>query len=72
MERDSMREERVIALAGLLQAVSLVRTIALRGGADDQHIGRTIAAIWQQRADRYSELRGAAGAPAGARRVEMH
>lgn len=44
----------------------------LRDGADDQHIGSAIAAIWQQRADRYSELRGATGAPAGARRVEMH
>ncbi|MDE2395099.1 MAG: GTP 3',8-cyclase MoaA [Burkholderiales bacterium] len=46
----------------------------LRGEADDARIGATIAAIWNQRDDRYSELRGAAGpgGPAGARRVEMH
>ena len=30
------------------------------------------AAIWRQRADRYSELRGAGAADAPVRRVEMH
>jgi cyclic pyranopterin phosphate synthase len=46
----------------------------LRGGADDARIGAAIAAIWGQRADRYSELRGAgdAGVAPGERRVEMH
>jgi GTP 3',8-cyclase len=46
----------------------------LRGGAGDAQIGATIAAIWGQRADRYSELRGAheAGVGQGQRRVEMH
>jgi GTP 3',8-cyclase len=46
----------------------------LRGGADDGQIAGAIAAIWGQRADRYSELRGVAGADqdAAARRVEMH
>jgi cyclic pyranopterin phosphate synthase len=46
----------------------------LRGSAGDAQIAAAIAAIWSQRADRYSELRGAAGAgqEAGARRVEMH
>ena len=46
----------------------------LRGGADDAGMGAAIASIWQRRADRYSELRGApeTAAPAGARRVEMH
>ena len=44
----------------------------LRGGASDEQIGAALAAIWRQRSDRYSELRGAAGAPAGAKRVEMH
>jgi len=46
----------------------------LRGSASDAQIAAAIAAIWSQRADRYSELRGAAGAgqEAGARRVEMH
>ena len=44
----------------------------LRGGAGDAQLAAAIAALWGQRADRYSELRGAAGAPAGTRRVEMH
>jgi cyclic pyranopterin phosphate synthase len=46
----------------------------LRGGAGDAALAAAIAGIWQVRADRYSELRGAAGADAasGARRVEMH
>jgi GTP 3',8-cyclase len=46
----------------------------LRGGADDAQIAAAIAAIWGQRADRYSELRGEAGPgqDTAARRVEMH
>ena len=46
----------------------------LRGEAPDAAIGGAIAAIWQGRGDRYSELRAALPpAPAdGARRVEMH
>ncbi len=49
----------------------------LRGGYSDPQIAAAIAPIWQQRADRYSELRGAAGpgteaADTGRRRVEMH
>jgi cyclic pyranopterin phosphate synthase len=46
----------------------------LRGAASDEQIAQAIAAIWGQRSDRYSELRGAAGvgSDAGARRVEMH
>jgi len=44
----------------------------LRGSASDEHLAATIAAIWGQRADRYSELRGAGNAAPGARRVEMH
>ncbi len=46
----------------------------LRGGAGDEHLSAAIAAIWTQRDDRYSELRGAlpSAALAGARRVEMH
>lgn len=46
----------------------------LRGGASDEQLAATIAAIWAQRADRYSELRGAGAArtAAGERRVEMH
>ena len=46
----------------------------LRGGASDAEIAAAIGAVWQQRSDRYSELRGAAptATPAGERRVEMH
>ncbi len=46
----------------------------LRGGASDEQIAGAIGLIWQDREDRYSELRSA-GAPAaggGERRVEMH
>ncbi len=31
----------------------------VRGGFDDRQIGNAIAAIWRQRADRYSEVRTA-------------
>ncbi len=46
----------------------------LRGGASDEHLSAAIAAIWGQRDDRYSELRGAMSPDAGAgpKRVEMH
>ena len=45
----------------------------LRGGASDADISSTIAHIWAERTDRYSELRGSASAPASSeRRVEMH
>ena len=46
----------------------------LRGAASDEQIAAAIAALWGQRSDRYSELRGAPGAvaPSGERRVEMH
>ena len=45
----------------------------VRGGASDAEIAAAIGLIWQQRDDRYSELRGAAVAlPGGERRVEMH
>ena len=43
------------------------------GGMDDAHIASAIAAIWQGRSDRYSELRSslASDAGPGVRRVEM-
>ena len=47
----------------------------VRGGASDAEIAAAIGLVWQQRDDRYSELRGAvpvAAAPPGERRVEMH
>jgi cyclic pyranopterin phosphate synthase len=44
----------------------------LRGDATDADIADAIASIWQQRGDRYSELRSAGALPAdGARRIEM-
>ena len=45
----------------------------LRGGASDAEIASAIAPIWQQRDDRYSELRSSlpADATPGPRRVEM-
>ena len=49
-----------------------LRTL-LRGGASDEAIASAIAPIWQQRTDRYSELRSSlpADTTQGARRVEM-
>jgi cyclic pyranopterin phosphate synthase len=49
-----------------------LRTL-LRGGASDEAIASAIAPIWQQRSDRYSELRSSlpADSGGGARRVEM-
>jgi cyclic pyranopterin phosphate synthase len=46
----------------------------LRGGYDDAQIAAAIGLIWNERDDRYSELRsqGAAGAGSGERRIEMH
>ena len=41
----------------------------LRGGADDERLRSAIAAVWQQREDRYSEIRTAE--TAAARKIEM-
>ncbi|MDR2154155.1 MAG: GTP 3',8-cyclase MoaA [Burkholderiaceae bacterium] len=44
----------------------------LRGGADDERIDAALVAIWQGRADRYSELRASHSSDAArGRRVEM-
>ncbi len=45
----------------------------LRGGASDADLAAAIAALWQQRSDRYSELRSslAPRAPSSGRRIEM-
>lgn len=45
----------------------------LRGEASDEAISAAIAQIWEQRADRYSQLRGSEAAPATGeeRRIEM-
>ena len=44
----------------------------LRGGADDAQIGNAIAAVWQRRADRYSEIRTANTRAAAEGRDELH
>ena len=41
----------------------------LRNGADDEAIARGIAAVWQRRSDRYSEIR--TEETARRRKVEM-
>ncbi|HET9663248.1 MAG TPA: GTP 3',8-cyclase MoaA [Burkholderiales bacterium] len=41
----------------------------LRGGASDEEIRETIAAVWTRRTDRYSEIRSAATVPL--RKIEM-
>lgn len=46
----------------------------LRGAASDEVVGNALARIWQQRSDRYSELRSTLGADPGGwggRRIEM-
>jgi len=50
-----------------------LRTL-LRGGASDEDIASAIGLAWQERDDRYSELRGSGTADAGSgeRRIEMH
>jgi cyclic pyranopterin phosphate synthase len=46
----------------------------LRGGTSDADIASAIGLAWQERDDRYSELRGSGAADAGSgeRRIEMH
>lgn len=42
-----MREERVIALAGMFQAIALVRAIALRGGCDATAMQPSLASVFK-------------------------
>lgn len=56
-----MREERVIALAGLFQAVSLVRTIATRGGADKFTLQPSFASVFKINADSPADVFGGLG-----------
>ncbi|MBV8380390.1 MAG: GTP 3',8-cyclase MoaA [Paucibacter sp.] len=48
-----------------------LRTL-LRAGADDAALAGAVRAIWQGRADRYSELRSQGRAPVAEKRIEMH
>ncbi|MFT3792893.1 MAG: high frequency lysogenization protein HflD [Rudaea sp.] len=56
-----MREERIIALAGLLQAVALVRAIAARGGADATAMQPSLASIFKIDADSPADVFGGIG-----------
>jgi high frequency lysogenization protein len=51
-----MREERVIALAGALQAASLVRALALRGEADMPSMRASIASIFKIDSDNAADV----------------
>jgi len=53
-----MREERVIALAGALQAASLVRALALRGEADVAAMRTSLASIFKIDADNAADVFG--------------
>lgn len=56
-----MREERVIALSGLFQAVALVRAIATRGGADPIAMRPSISSVFKIDADSPAEVFGGVG-----------
>ena len=53
-----MREGRVIALAGLFQALALVRAIALRGGCDAQAVRQSLASVLRIDADTPEDVYG--------------
>jgi high frequency lysogenization protein len=53
-----VREERVIALAGTLQAASLVRTLALRGEAEIPAMRASLASIFKIDADNAADVFG--------------
>lgn len=56
-----MREGRVIALAGLFQALALVRAIALRGGCDAQAMRDSLASVLRIDADSPADVYGGVG-----------
>jgi high frequency lysogenization protein len=56
-----MREERVIALAGMLQAIALARAIALRGGADGFAMQPSLASIFKIDASSPADVFGGIG-----------
>jgi len=51
-----MREDRVIALAGMAQALSLVRAIALRGSCDAQAMRESLASVLRIDADSAADV----------------
>jgi high frequency lysogenization protein len=56
-----VREERVIAMAGLFQAVALVRSIAMRGSADPGAVAPSLASIFKIDADSAADVFGGIG-----------
>jgi len=56
-----VREGRVIALAGVFQALALVRAIALRGGCDALAARHSLASIFRIDADSPAEVFGGVG-----------
>jgi len=56
-----VREERVIALAGMFQAIALVRAIALRGGAEASAVQPSLASIFKIDAESPADVFGGIG-----------
>jgi high frequency lysogenization protein len=56
-----MREGRVIALAGLFQALALVRAVAQRGGCDAQSARESLASIFRIDADSPADVYAGVG-----------
>lgn len=56
-----MREERVIAMAGLMQALALVRAIALRGGCEAAAMRCSLASVLRIDADSAADVYGGVG-----------
>jgi len=56
-----MREDRVIALAGLMQALALVRAVALRGSCDAAALHESLASVLRIDADNSAEVFGGIG-----------
>jgi len=56
-----VREERVIALAGMFQAIALVRAIALRGGAETGAVQPSLASIFKIDAESPADVFGGIG-----------
>ena len=53
-----MREERVIALAGALQAAGLVRSLALKGQADPSCVRASVASVFKIDSDNAADVFG--------------
>lgn len=53
-----MREERVIALAGILQAAGLIRALAVRGQTDATATGISLASVFKIDADNAADVFG--------------